>query len=129
MSFSYKFNILIVDDNPNFIDSLKTIIQFYFRDRVSSLYSAHNADECLTVLENRKIDIVFMDYDMPGMNGADLSKIISSEFRYTKIIAVTFHKESHIMNTMILNGARDYIVKEEINKESLERCLTSRLLI
>ena len=128
MAPAYKFRILIVDDNPSFIESFKTIIEFYFKDKFNSIDTANNAEECLSVLENKKIDIVFIDYDMPGTNGAELSKIINSEFRFIKVIAISFHKNKHILNKMILSGARDFISKEEINKETLERCLTSRFI-
>lgn len=125
---NYKYRILIVDDNPCFIDSFKTIIEFYFKDRVHSIDSANNAEQCLSFLERTKTDIVFMDYDMPGMNGEELSKIIDSEYRFLKIVAVSFHKDKHILNRMILSGARDYISKEEINKETIGRCLTPHLI-
>ena len=121
---NYKYRILIVDDNPGFIDSFKTIIEFYFKDSIYSINSANNAEQCLSFLEKTKTDIVFMDYDMPGMNGEELSKIINSEYRFIKIVAVSFHKDKHILNRMILSGARDYISKEEINKETIGRCLT-----
>ncbi len=121
----YKFRILIVDDNPGFIESFKTVFEFYFKDRIRSIQTAKNAEECLESLTKQKIDIVFMDYDIPGKDGAELSKIINSEYRFIKVIAVSFYKEKHILNKMIINGARDYISKEEINKESLERCLTN----
>lgn len=124
----YKFRILIVDDNPSFIDTFKTILEFYHKDKIYSLTTANNAEECLTILAKNKIDIVFMDYDMPGTNGDELSKIINSEYRFVKVIAVSFHKDKHILNRMILNGARDYISKEEINKETLERCFDYHLI-
>lgn len=128
MKTSYKFKILIVDDNVKFIETFKEIIEFYFQDRVDTIDSASNADECLSILHKKKVDIVFMDYDMPGTNGAKLTEIINLEFRYVKVIAVSFHKEKNILNRMILSGARDYISKEEINKESLDKCLTSNLI-
>jgi CheY-like chemotaxis protein len=128
MPLVYKFKILIVDDNPKFIESFKTILNFYFKDRIYSIDTVNNAKECLSALKKKKIDIVFMDYDIPGINGAELTNLINSEFRFVKVIAVSFHKEKHILNSMILSGARDYISKEEINKESIERCLTKQLV-
>ncbi|MFW6326987.1 MAG: response regulator transcription factor [Bacteroidota bacterium] len=117
-----KYNILIVDDNARFIESFHTILMFYFSEKIENIYTASNAEECLNVLVKNKVEIVFMDFDMPEKNGEELTRIITEYYRYIKIIAVSFHKEHQVLSRMILAGARAYINKEEINRETLSRC-------
>lgn len=67
-----KLKCIIVDDDE--IDRL-TVLSFAKRfENLSILGVFDNADEALAFMENNKPDILFLDIDMPGMNGVELRK-------------------------------------------------------
>ena len=116
-------NILIVDDNKRFVDALKFMILEHFAERITEIYEAYNGEECLEILLKRSIDIVFMDKEMPVLDGVETTKKAIDMYRDIKIIAVSFHSELQDITRMLEAGARNYIVKEEITPEIINKCL------
>jgi len=106
-------NILLVDDNKHFIEALRFMIQEHFADRVTQIFIAYNGVECMEVLHKQ----------MPIMNGTETTKKVVDMYRDIKIIAVSFHSELQDITQMLEAGARNYIIKEEITKEIIEKCL------
>jgi len=95
----------------------------YFEDRIESVSSASDGLECLTQLKNKVCDFVFMDINMPGMNGIEATRQATIIYRNLIVIAVSFHSEMKYVVQMIEAGARSYIIKDEISRESLEKAL------
>ena len=60
------YNILITDDEQIAIDSLKFIISKNFDSNVT-LFTAQSGTDALQIINQEKIDIVFMDINMPGL--------------------------------------------------------------
>jgi YesN/AraC family two-component response regulator len=119
-----KLKILIVDDNPHFINALKYMISDFFEERVDSITEAFDGAECLELLKKKVFDLVFMDINMPVMNGIDATREATRMFRNLIVIAVSFHSEMKYVVQMIEAGARSYIIKDEISKEALEKVLS-----
>jgi DNA-binding NarL/FixJ family response regulator len=119
-----KLKVLIVDDNPHFCNALKFMLLDSFEDRIESIAVVYDGTECLKELKNKIYDIVFMDINMPKMNGIVATKEATFLYRNLVIIAISFHSEMKFIIQMIEAGARSYIIKDEINKETLERALS-----
>ena len=62
------YTILIVDDDPLILKSLKRSM----RKEKFNILCANSAKEALEILENKQIDLVITDHDMPGTRGVDL---------------------------------------------------------
>jgi DNA-binding NarL/FixJ family response regulator len=119
-----KLKILIVDDNPHFINALKYMISDLFEERVENINEAFDGAECIALLKKKVFDMVFMDINMPVMNGIDATREATRMFRNLIVIAVSFHSDMKYVVQMIEAGARSYIIKDEISKESLEKVLS-----
>ncbi|NOQ25992.1 MAG: response regulator [Bacteroidales bacterium] len=117
-------NILIVDDNKQFREAFKFILKENLADKYEKLYEASNGVECINIVKKYAIDIIFMDKEMPVMNGVEATKKIVDNYRYIKIIALSFHSELEDIKGMLEAGARNYIVKEEISTNVIANCLT-----
>lgn len=115
-------NVLIVDDNRQFLEAFRFLLQEHFADRTDEIFEASNGQECLELLKKKSIDLVFMDLEMPVMNGVEATKKIVDMYRNIKVIAVSFHSELEDVKKMLEAGARNYIVKEEISPEAIEKC-------
>ena len=85
-----KKRIAIVDDEPDIRNILSLVVRKAGHD---VMISASSGQEIVDYLFNenpaREVDIVLMDYSMPGMNGMETSKIIANRKPQTKIIFVT----------------------------------------
>ena len=62
-----KFTLLIVDDEPNVIKSVKRLLF----ETDYKILSAESGEKGLTMFEGNEIDLVISDYRMPGMNGVE----------------------------------------------------------
>jgi len=116
-------NILIVDDNKEFREALKFMITENFSDKYDELFTAENGEVCMDIIRNKTVDIVFMDKQMPVMDGVTATKAIVDQYRNIKVIAVSFHSELDDVRVMLEAGARNYIVKENITPKNISRCL------
>lgn len=114
-----NLKILVVDDNKHFRNAFKYILMDGFEDRIEVIYSAADGKECLEVLEKNVVDLIFLDVEMPNLNGIETTKIICEKYRGIIIIALSFHEEMTYVRQMIDAGARYYIVKEDVSKKQV----------
>ena len=114
MTTNLKLNILFVDDDP---DEL-----MIFQDAVSDSDQEYevthvlNCDELEAYLASEKPlpDVVFLDINMPGVNGMDCLKIIRKNSRFTEIPIFMYSTSSnrqHIDQSRS-SGADLYIIKQ-----------------
>jgi DNA-binding NarL/FixJ family response regulator len=119
-----KQKVLIVDDNPHFAKALKFMLLDTFDDRIEEITIVKNGEECISELNLQIYDMVFMDINMPKKNGIEATREATQLYRNLVVIAVSFHSEMKYVVKMIEAGARSYIIKDEINRESLDKALS-----
>ena len=118
-------NILIVDDTPFNVLVLEKFIKEI--DAKTHIYKAFNGKEAveqfiaLKQQENRGFDLIFMDCNMPIMDGYEASvaikQLISEEkLAFTPILAVTAYSGKEEEEKCLRNGMDDFMEKP-INKE------------
>lgn len=115
--------ILIVDDNKEFREAFRFLLEENFSNKFDKLYDAANGSEAIDIIRKDSIDIVFMDKQMPVMDGIEATKKIVDQYRSIKVIAVSFHSEFEDIKSMLEAGARNYIIKEELSIENVRNCL------
>ena len=99
-----KYNCVIIDDDE--IDRL-TVVSYAKRFSVLNIMGVfENAEEALPLLKKEKIDILFLDIDMPIMNGLDFRK---KTMEVPVCIYITAHPE-HAVESFELDTL-DFIVK------------------
>lgn len=102
-------NVLVVEDNPVNQQVMKGILS---KLGYHSFY-ADNGAEALKLLRQEHIDIVFMDCQMPVMDGYEATQKIRSELGQTDlpIIAVTANAMSTDKEKCMRAGMDDYLAK------------------
>jgi DNA-binding NarL/FixJ family response regulator len=81
-------------------------------DNVKVVLEAENGKEFMDKLEKQKIDIAFLDYKMPVMNGAKTAKLISELHPSIKILFISMYNEEEFIISAIESGANGYITKD-----------------
>ena len=108
-----NLNCLIVDDEPIARNGLAQDIKEFNFLRVAGL--AESAFQALQFLNNPEpIDLLFLDIDMPGLNGLDFLKLV----RVIPIVIITTAYPQYAINGFEL-GVIDYLLKP-ISLERLE---------
>ncbi|MBZ4033466.1 PAS domain S-box protein [Flavobacterium sp. 17A] len=123
---SNNITFLIVEDNKVNMLLLKTIIKNLYNN--AFIYECENGYEAIQKFEQINPTIIFMDIQMPIMNGYETAKAIrnTKKGRDIPIIAVTAGTEKEERNKCISAGMDDYISKP-IMKGTVEEALTKWL--
>ncbi len=102
--------ILIIDDVPSMVGIMKAFLKDvgFFR-----LASASNGKEAVTKLNRTQFDLVICDWNMPGMSGLDILKLIKNDDKLGSpaFMMVTASSEMSKVKEAVENGIDEYIVK------------------
>lgn len=81
---------------------------------------AGSADELLTILRSRPVDVVVLDLSLGTRNGIDVLKHVHSEFPRVRVLMLSMHREELFAQRALRAGASGYIQKERAAEELLE---------
>ena len=102
--------ILVVDDR-----AMNRLIMKRFLERAGHLVDlANGGEEAVRAVEHCEYDIVFMDVEMPGLNGLDATRSIRAQGKSDEdlpIIALTGHTDPEILNSCFDAGMNDTMSK------------------
>ncbi len=118
---SKKIALGIVDDHQIVIDGLKSLLHGY--DQFEVLIECTQPLEMISLIEKRSIDILLTDVMMPGLNGAELSKLVHQQFPEIKILALSMSGQGDLVNQMIDDADISGYVLKNIGKQELVKAL------
>lgn len=107
-------DILVVDDEPLAVQHMKHMLKDMINP--NELYTCTNGKEAIDLSLELRPDIVFLDIQMPGMNGLEAADMIKQELPQTMIVFVTAY-DQYAIEAFRLN-AMDYLLKP-IQRERL----------
>jgi len=102
--------IIIVDDHDIFREGLKVVISTI--ENTTLVAEASNGKEFLEILEYKACDIVFMDIQMPIMDGIDATKLAMEMKPDLKIIALSMFGDEKYLQSMLDAGAKGFLLKK-----------------
>jgi two-component system LytT family response regulator len=97
---------VIIDDEQRGVSSLRILIEKYVPD-VKVVASSTRAAEAIELIENYRPEIVFLDINMPEMNGFELLEQVN--WKNFNLIFTTAHREYALR--ALKNNAMDYLLK------------------
>ena len=103
--------VLVVDDSRIMRNIVKNT--FTELDIPCTYLEAENGKKALRLLEENKVNIIFLDWNMPEMDGLDFLKKIKSmpDYQNIPIIMVTSEAAKYNVIEALDAGATDYIIK------------------
>ncbi|MGC2192177.1 MAG: LytTR family DNA-binding domain-containing protein [Candidatus Dormiibacterota bacterium] len=101
------FRALVVDDEAPARGELKYLLKQ--SPRIKEVLEAEGASQCMDLIADQEIDVLFLDIRMPGMDGLQLSQVISKLPNPVPVVFVTAF-EGHAIEAFKL-AAFDYLLK------------------
>jgi DNA-binding NarL/FixJ family response regulator len=105
----FKKTIAIVDDEILFRKGLISILSDYKHLEVA--FEAENGKDLLEKLRVRQPDVIFLDIEMPVMNGIEATENIRKRYPHVKIIILTSYASKELMFSLIEKGAHAFLSK------------------
>jgi len=104
--------ILIVDDEPDVQPLITQRLRGLVKDGVCELQFAVNGVDALAKLKQDKdIELVMTDINMPEMDGLTLLSKINEANRIVKSVVITAYSDMQRIRTAMNNGAFDFLTK------------------
>ena len=121
--------VLAVDDERPALDELAFLLRS--QDAVAEVHTAQDATTALRHLQQSSgqsvVDAVFLDINMPGLDGLELAGILSAFARPPAVVFVTAHDDRALAAYDL--GAVDYLLKplrEDRLAEAVRRVVAAR---
>lgn len=101
-------NVLIIDDNANSLEVLEELLRL---ERVETTRVLNPAQLDMILSSLPQIDLVFLDLEMPGMDGYSVFEVLRSHvaFQATPIVAYSVHTNQ--LNTARKMGFHGFLAK------------------
>jgi len=111
---------LLVDDNVANLKLISTILQ----DKLGSLVQASDGEEAVAACRTTKFDIIFMDIQMPVLDGIQATAIIRKHGinQFVPIVATTAHALEEEKQIWLNKGMDDFLTKP-LREEMIDQIL------
>ena len=102
------YKIILVDDHSLFRNGLRGLLERCAACRVVG--EAASGEEFLAMLGGVDADVVFMDFAMPGLDGAQTTERALAQRPDLKIITLSMFGEESYYSRMVEAGARGFLL-------------------
>ncbi|WP_197376607.1 LytR/AlgR family response regulator transcription factor [Mycolicibacterium baixiangningiae] len=101
------FSVLAVDDEAPALDELAYLLGRH--PDIGEVVGVNDATSALRELNQRTIDAIFLDINMPGLSGIELAGVLANFAHRPAIVFVTAHDDKAVAAFDV--GAIDYLLK------------------
>lgn len=110
--------VLIAGDHKLVREGLRSLLTQAVPD-MEVVGEAASGREVLSLLEDRAVDLVLMDVDMPEGNGIETTRALAGRFPGVKVLMLTMADNAQWVLESIQAGAHGYLLKSAGRKELL----------
>ncbi|MGY4711162.1 LytR/AlgR family response regulator transcription factor [Mycolicibacterium sp. CBM1] len=110
--------VLAVDDEAPALDELTYLLGEH--PDVAEVVGAGDATSALRIINERTVDAIFLDINMPGLSGLELASLLGNFAHPPAVVFVTAHDDKALAAFEV--GALDYLLKP-IRKERLDEAV------
>ena len=104
-----NLSIILVDDHKLFREGLKSLLENF--SYIGHIKEASNGREFLQLLDNTTPDVVFMDIEMPEMDGITATRKAIDAYPDLNMVALSMYGNENYYTQMINAGAKGFILK------------------
>lgn len=113
-----KFKAIIIEDEPLARERLLSLLETY-EDQIEVVAEADNGIQALEKIKELKPDLIFLDIQMPGLNGFQVLRELNKD--EIPLVVFTTAYDEYALNAFETN-AIDYLLKP-IETDKLERAI------
>lgn len=110
--------IALVDDHTLFRSGLRGLLENMLGCQVVA--EASSGEEFLAMLNGLEVDVVFMDFSMGGMDGAQTTEEALARRPELRIITLSMFGEESYYSRMVKAGAKGFLLKDSAIDEVAE---------
>jgi two-component system nitrate/nitrite response regulator NarL len=116
-----RVTVVVVDDHPFFRDG---VTRGLARDgRIEVLGEAATGAEALAVIGRELPDVALVDYQLPDMNGVDVTHALRRDSVATRVLLVSAFTDGAVVFRALEEGAAGYLAKDASRTELIDAVL------
>jgi CheY-like chemotaxis protein len=117
------YKILIVEDNQSFRQFFKENLESRFPS--VKIFEAAEGKAALEIVETESPHLIFMDIQLPGENGLELTKKIKQSHSDIVVVVVTTYDFPEYREAALRYGANHFIPKDSLDWKEIENVVES----
>jgi DNA-binding NarL/FixJ family response regulator len=110
--------VLLVDDEPMFLEAVRALLEFDGRAQVVA--AAASGSEALAFSARERPDVVLVDLAMPGMDGYEITRRLTAGKPSPQVIAVSGLSQADAEPLALAAGASAFLLKGALHDEIAE---------
>ncbi len=114
---STTIRVLIADDHEIVRRGIRAVVES--RSGWQIVAETNDGKEALDLAVAHKPDIAIIDYSIPSMNGAQVTRRIRSESPGTQVLIFTMHESDVLVREVLTAGARGFLLKSDADRQLL----------
>jgi two-component system nitrate/nitrite response regulator NarL len=113
-----RVTVVVVDDHPFFRDG---VTRGLARDgRIEVVGEAGTGAEALAVIGRERPDVALVDYQLPDMNGVDVTHALRRDSVATRVLLVSAVTDGAVVFRALEEGAAGYLAKDAPRTELID---------
>ncbi|MFH1687330.1 MAG: response regulator [bacterium] len=116
-------SILVVDDEL----LIRDLLYDFFNEQGWQIAVAENGEKALSILQQKKVDLVLTDLKMPQMDGLALTSKVQQDFPDIPVVIMTGYPSVESAVTALRRKVADYVTKP-FNISELLKIVESHLV-
>ncbi len=124
INLEQQIQILSVEDSDDDFELLNNVLR---DNRQINLSRAKSIGDARIRLSKTRLDLIFLDYQLPDGNGLDFLRELDSDGCEVPVIIISDEGNEVLAAQLIRAGAYDYLTKDLVQEEPLSRIITTSL--
>lgn len=120
-----SIQVMLVEDNADFAKLVRLYLNKAKEATFDVLWRDNGKEAIEAIKQTPTIDVVLMDYFLPGMNGLEVTQTLRNEKIDVPVVFITVNKDMNVAVEVMKLGVRDYLVKEEVATPILPKTILS----
>ncbi|MFD2201528.1 response regulator [Shivajiella indica] len=110
--------VFLVDDHAILLDGIKSLLSK--EESIQVIGEANTGEDAIHFIKTNIVDILITDFNLPGMDGLSLLRLVKKISPDTKIIVLSMHDETHLVKEILKEGVQGYVLKNDSHKELID---------
>lgn len=122
------YRVMLIDDDVPMLKVLKQMIDWE-ANNLQIVGTTYSSVKAMHMFEEVQPDILITDIGLPQKNGIELANTFTSMKPDIRVIFLTCHEDFHFAQQAVKLKADDYLIKDQLTAEQLEKSLEKSVTI